>query len=91
MDNDEYVKMTLDEYGGGLVTLYEELKDKRPVMLINIEEKRIYAYPYKDFLTLLPPRSQDLLKSEYKKANEEGNMVVFIKDNERQKLVSFIY
>jgi hypothetical protein len=58
-------------------------------MLYDIQEKRIYAYPYKEFKDDLSPRSQAGLQEQYEEAQREGKIVVFVRDNERRRLVSF--
>ncbi len=64
-------------------------EEKRPVMLFEVQEGRIYAYPYDQFMSDLSPRSQALLKEQYAQAIQEGWIVVFVRDNEKRKLVSY--
>lgn len=69
--------------------LYERFTDKAPVMLFDVQEHRIYAYPYVEFKKDLNTRSQRSLKKQYEQALEENQMVVFVRDNDQQRLVSF--
>jgi hypothetical protein len=69
--------------------LYERFTDKAPVMLFDVQEERIYAYPYVEFKKDLSTRSQRSLKKQYEQALEENQMVVFVRDNDQQRLVSF--
>jgi hypothetical protein len=69
--------------------LYEKFADKKPVMLYDIQERRIYAVPYREYRATLSKRSQISLKKQYERAMADGDIVVFVKDNENEKLVSY--
>lgn len=69
--------------------MYEAFAEKRPVMLFDIHEQRIYAYPYAEFSKDLSVRSQRSLKKQYEQAVHGDTIVVFVRDNERRRLVSF--
>ena len=69
--------------------LYRQFADKKPVMLFDIEEQRVYAYPYREFAAGLSEKSQRFLAEQYRMACEEGNLVLFIRDNVKRKLVSY--
>ena len=62
---------------------------EKPIMLYDIQEKKIYAYPYEEFKAELSQRSQAILEHDYKTASVLGSMVVFVRDNTERKLVSY--
>lgn len=72
-----------------IVRLYGQYADKKPVMLFDIQEQRVYAFPFKEFRAELSKRSQASLTRQYRRALADGNIVVFVRDNEREKLVSY--
>jgi hypothetical protein len=72
-----------------VIMLYRQYADKKPVMLFDIQEQRVYAFPYKDYRAELSDRSQPSLKRQYERALTDGDMVVFVRDNEKKKLVSY--
>jgi hypothetical protein len=72
-----------------IVKLYERYADEQPIMLFDIQEQRIYALPYAEYCAALSKRSQASLKKQYKRAIADGEMVVFVRDNEKEKLVSY--
>ena len=72
-----------------IVMMYEQYASKKPVMLFDIQEQRIYALPYADYRTELSKRSQDSLKEQYQHAIANGEIVVFVRDNDEEKLVSY--
>jgi len=71
-----------------VIRAYMDFQEKKPVILLDIQAAKVYAYPYHDFLADLSPRSQKLLKQQYEEAVKKGEVVVFVRDNENRKLVS---
>jgi hypothetical protein len=66
------------------------LESKNPIILYDIQDNKIYAYPYKEFKDELSKKSQETLEHDYKSASTLGSMVVFVRDNVERKLVSYI-
>jgi hypothetical protein len=85
---DPYFKVVQENWVH-ILFLYNEFEDKKPVMLFDIQEGRVYAYPYHAFLLDLNKRSQELLKDQYAGAIANDQMVVFVRDNDLKKLVSY--
>ena len=85
---DDYLDVVRDHWHAiqGVYALYEE---KKPIVLFDVTEKRIYAYPYREFAADLSASGQASLAVQYKKAVREGRMVVFVRDNRKRKLVSY--
>jgi hypothetical protein len=70
--------------------LYMTYENKRPIILYDIQEKKIYAYPYREFKSELSKNSQASLEHDYISASPVRSMVVFVRDNVERKLVSYI-
>ena len=85
---DPYWEVVREQYDN-LLYLYREFAQKRPVMLFDIQEQRGYAYPYQEFSADLSQKSQISLASQYRDACRDGQMVVFIRDNEGRKFKSY--
>ena len=77
------------EHWPKILQWYQLFADKKPVMLFDIQEQRIYAYPYKEFKADLSQRSQARLDQPYRKTAAHNQIVVFVRDNEKRKLVSY--
>jgi hypothetical protein len=77
------------ERADDILQLYRQFAEKKPVMLLELPSQRIYAYPYLDFKNTLSERSQKMLKKEYTEAVAHHKIVVFVKDNDREKMISF--
>jgi len=67
---------------------YERFRDKRPVMLLELQGVRIYAYPYEQFKAGLSGRSHATLTADHEKALAGNKGVVLVRDNETRRLVS---
>jgi hypothetical protein len=72
-----------------ILRLYRLCEDRRPVMLYDLQEERVYAYPYPEFKAELSARSQRALEDQYEQACRGGKVVVFVRDNDARRLVSF--
>jgi hypothetical protein len=87
--SDQYF-MAVQEQWPNIRGLYMTYKRKKPIILYDIHENKIYAYPYKEFKAELSRKSQASLEQDYKSASTRGSMVVFVSDNIERKLVSYI-
>ena len=87
--SDSYLEAIQEQWPNirGLYSIYDS---ERPIILYDIQEKKIYAYPYKGFKAELSKKSQASLKRDYESASAHGSMIVFVRDNIRQKLVSYV-
>ena len=68
---------------------YEQYREKKPVLLFDIQENRIYVYPYLEFKNDLSARSQGILQEQYARAITDDKIVVFVRDNDVKRLVSY--
>lgn len=85
--DDPYLTMVYEQLDH-LRRWYRLFADKQPVMLYDIQEQRIYAYPYQAFKADLSARSQATLTGQYERAIVNHQMVVFVRDNEQRRLIS---
>jgi hypothetical protein len=70
---------------------YKRFREKRPVMLLDLQGRKIYAYPYEEFKADLGQRSQAMLTADYEKAIAKDKVVVFVRDNLTRRLVSMLF
>jgi hypothetical protein len=68
---------------------YKQYQEKKPVLLFDMQENRIYVYPYLEFKNDLSARSQGILQEQYAQAMTDDKIVVFVRDNDAKKLVSY--
>ncbi len=88
MTNEDYIDIAYEKREG-ILHLYSQFKGKRPVMLYDLQEGLVYAYPYKEYKATLSKRSQNMLTKQYKAAIATKETVIFVRDNEKEKLISF--
>jgi len=69
--------------------LHRQFAQEWPVMLYDIQERRIYAYPYGPFAAELSKKSQRSLALQYREACADGELVLFIRDNVQRILRSY--
>jgi hypothetical protein len=72
----------MSEFWEHIVVAYKQFEDNRPIMLYDIQEKRIYAYEYEGFKSEMSPKSQASVADQYEQAGKSGKMVVFVKEYE---------
>jgi hypothetical protein len=86
--NDPYLEMVL-EIWPEMAGCYEAHAEKKPILLFDVQEQRVYVYPYREFKADLNERSQAMLTEQYEKSLAENEVVVFVRDNIERKFVSF--
>lgn len=89
MPASDYLLEAARKFWPYILATYKQVEDKKPVMLLDIQEERIYAYPYAEFSNELSEKSQRSLKEQYEQAIQDNQIVVFVRDNEQRRLVSF--
>ena len=85
---DPYLGM-IEEQWPLIADLYNEHADKYPVMLVDVNDMTIHAFPYEEFGTLLDAPSQTALEEQYRRAIENRRMVLFVRDVERKIFQSY--
>ena len=87
--NDDLVQAALESQES-IRRAYRLHEEHRPVMLFHLQEHRIYAYPYDGYKDTLSERSQGMLEKQYKEAQTENKIVVFVRDEATRRLASFL-
>lgn len=89
MTDKELLIAAAEARAGDILMFYEKFADKKPVMLLELPSQKIYAYPYREFKESLSARSQKMLEKEYQEALTHKQFVIFVKDNDRERMISF--
>jgi hypothetical protein len=75
-----------------ILNLYKKFEYLKPIMLFDVQEQKIYAYPYIEFKSsFLTEKSQVILEKEYQNSLLKNKVVVFVKDNEKKQLWSHAF
>jgi hypothetical protein len=88
--SDSYIGIIQDQWES-ILELYKQFEDKKPVMLFDIQEETVYAYPYEGFKAELSKKSRTSLEQQYERAVENNYVVVFVRDNDQANLVSYSF
>ena len=86
---DDPLLNAVHEQWANIRAMYRKFEKNKPIVLFDIQEQRIYVYPYEDFKNDMSVKSQRSLVEQYEKALRENMIVVFVRDNEQKRLVSF--
>ena len=87
--SDQYYS-AIQEQWSNIRGLYMVYGSKKPIMLYDIHEKKIYAYPYEEFKAELKRKVPRYLEIDYKSTSVRGGMMVFVRDDKERKLVSYV-
>lgn len=79
----------IQEQWPNIRALYKTYASEKPIILYDIEEEKIYAYPYKEFKAEMSQKSQVSLERDYMSASVHGSIIVFVRDNVERRLVSY--
>jgi hypothetical protein len=69
--HDEYLDVSHEQWSH-ILGLYITFERLNPVMLYDIQERRVYAYPYEEYRKELSETSQMKLNEQYEEANKEA-------------------
>ena len=86
--NTAYVDI-IKSHWDSILKLYKQFEDKKPVMLFDLKEHEVFAYPYEDFKAELSRKSQIALEEQYQRALENNYMVIFVRDDIRGRMASY--
>ena len=86
--DDPYL-IAIHEQWPKILGFYRLFANKNPIVLYDLQEQKIYTYPYKEFKAELNQRSQASLTEQYEAAIQNDQIVVFVRDNQKRKLRSY--
>ena len=86
--SDELLDAALEQHGT-IVMAYEMLEELRPVIVFDIQDQEVRAIRYQDLREELNERSQDLMDLQYKQAQVDGQIVVYVQDAVKRKFRSY--
>jgi hypothetical protein len=87
---DPYLK-SIRKYWKAITGMYLEYEDREPLIEFDVVRSQIRAYPAKEYLDDLSDRTRDLAKRQYREAVAEGALMVFVKDEAKRVLRSYVF
>ena len=91
MNSDDPYLDLIDEKWDKIMLIYEVFKNNKPIIEYDITNKKIYAYPAKDYIQGLSQRTRGHTRKMYKEAVRDNQFLLFIKDYENQRLRSYVF
>ncbi len=87
---DEYSKK-IKEHWDKITGMYVAFEDKKPIIEFEPNIIRIIAYPVEEYLDGLSERTREKTKKQYQNAAATGALMVFVRDEEKEVLRSYIF
>ncbi len=85
----DYLLEDAMQYWEHILMIYRGFEALKPIILFDIQEQRIYAYPYQEFKDELKAGNQASLEEQYQSAIATSKFVLFVRDNVERRLVSY--
>ena len=87
--SDDYLLDAAWEHWDMILSAYKLYVGAQADRSLDIQDQRIYLYPYKDFKEEMNPGNQASLQDQYERAMATSKIVVFVRDNVNRRLVSY--
>ena len=86
--NDPYLEF-IRMHWAAITDVYNQFAVHFPIMLVDVQEGEIHAFPYADFLMQLDAASQATVAEQYRRAVATRRMVLFVRDSDRKFFQSY--
>jgi len=87
---DEYSEK-INKYWDEITGMYILFEDKKPIIELEPNRIRIIAFPAEEYLDGLSERNREQSRKQYQKATATGAMMVFVRDEEKDVLRSYVF
>jgi len=84
-------KKKIDDHWDKITGMYVAFEKKKPIIEFEPNRIRIIAYPAEEYLDGLSPRTRNQAKKQYRDACANGAIMVFVCDEQREILPSYIF
>ncbi|CAB1074839.1 hypothetical protein D1AOALGA4SA_2659 [Olavius algarvensis Delta 1 endosymbiont] len=88
--HDEYSEK-INQYWDEITGMYISFEDKKPIIELEPNRPRIIAFPAEEYLDKLGERNREQARKQYQKATATGAMMLFVKDEEKEVLRSYVF
>ncbi len=90
LKSDPYMKK-IDKYWNEIVGVYLTFQKNKPIIEFDPNRIRIIAYPADEYLNGLSDSTREDAKKLYHAASELGSIMLFVRDEEKRVLTSYIF
>jgi hypothetical protein len=67
---------------------FDQVKAERPIIVLDVQRRRLHSYTFEDYKTRLRPDSRERLSQEYTKAIAKNKVLVIVWDGATRRLVT---
>ena len=85
---DPYLDLIKEQWPS-IAETYNRYAEQRPIMLVDVQESVIHAYPVEEFIMLLDAPSRRQVEMQYHRAVENRQMVLFVRDTDNKIFQSY--
>jgi hypothetical protein len=71
-----------------IIQFYDQVKDERPIIVLDVQRRKLHSYSFQDYKARLRPSSQERLNEEYTKAIAKNKILVVVWDNATRRHVT---
>ena len=68
---------------GSYLRVYEQSRDKKPIIEYDLQDMKIYSYPAMEYINKLSSRTQNHMKDQYEEVTTQNKFILFVKDTEK--------
>lgn len=86
--HDPYLELIKEQWPS-IADTYNRYAEQRPIMLVDVQESVIHAYPYEEFVMLLDAPSRQQVEVQYRRAIDSRQMVLFVRDTDNKVFQSY--
>ncbi len=86
--HDPYLELIKEQWPS-IADTYNRYAEQRPIMLVDVQESVIHAYPYEEFVMLLDAPSRRQVDVQYRRAIDSRQMVLFVRDTDNKVFQSY--
>lgn len=85
---DPYLDLIKEQWPS-IADTYNRYAEQRPIMLVDVQESVIHAYPVEEFIMLLDAPSRRQVETQYRRAVDNRQMVLFVRDIDNKVFQSY--
>ena len=88
MATDPYLDLIQRQWPA-IAEAYNQFAAQQPIMLMDVRNAEIHAYPFEEFVLVLEAASRRQVEAQYRRALAKRQMVLFVRDADNKVFQSY--
>mgnify|MGYP001175548265 FL=1 len=88
MATDPYLDLIQRQWPA-IAETYNQFAEQQPIMLMDVQNAEIHAYPFEEFVLALEAASRRQVEAQYRRALAKRQMVLFVRDTDNKVFQSY--